>query len=101
MEGSRLNKTPGLTSAELLEHARITARQLTYWVEQGFLHPAGNGGSGNPRAWPEAEVDIARRMGRLAGAGLPLEWSAQFARNSWPSGEIAPGITVTVSEEPP
>jgi hypothetical protein len=43
-------------------------------------------------------VEIAARMGRLLAAGLPLAWSAEFARDHWPAGELAPGIEVRVSE---
>ena len=75
----------------------ITYRQMDYWARRGFLHPEGFGGSGTGRKWPADEVQAARRMGRLTAAGLPLAWSAQFARNGWPSGELAPGILVSVT----
>lgn len=89
-----------LTTPEVTEQAGISVRQASYWTDLGFLRPEGDGGSGKPWRWPEAEAEIARRMGRLTAAGLPLEWAAQFARSDWPSGPLAPGITITVTEEP-
>jgi hypothetical protein len=75
----------------------ITFRQLDYWVRQGYLRPAAPlPGSGYAREWPAAEIEIGRRMGRLVRAGLPVEWSARFARDNWPSGEIGPGIRIEV-----
>jgi hypothetical protein len=90
----------GRTWADISGMAGITYRQCDHWVRLGLLHPEGGNGPGDPRQWPEAEVEIARRMGRLTAARLPPELCAQFARNSWPSGEIAAGITLTVTEEP-
>lgn len=76
----------------------ITTRQLNYWVYRGLLHPTDPApGSGRPREWPDSEIEIGRRMGRLARAGLPLEWSAAFARDGWPDGQLAPGIWVRVT----
>ena len=78
----------------------ITYRQLDYWVWQGYLRPADpTPGTGVPREWPEAELEIARRMGRLTTAGLTPAAAAVIARDTWPAGELAPGITITVTEE--
>src|SRR5215467_1780851 len=89
--------TAGISTPELAEQAGISPRQISYWTEQGWLHPEGDGGSGNWWSWPDAEVEVARRMGVLTAAGLPPEWSAGFARDGWPEGELAPGITVRVA----
>lgn len=99
MGGAVSDETAGLSTAEFAERAGISVRQAFYWAERDWLHPEGNGGTGNPWSWPEAEIEIARRMGRLTAAGLPLEWCAQFARNSWPQGELAAGIKVVVCED--
>ena len=49
----------------------ITYRQLTAWARAGYLHPVSDGDStGYAQTWPETELDIARRMGPLADAGL-------------------------------
>lgn len=79
----------------------ITYRQLDYWVRKGYLRPEGEAspGTGIARQWPAAELDIARRMGRLVAAGFPPERAAAFARNDWPRGEIAPGIMVEVTAD--
>jgi hypothetical protein len=82
----------------------ITYRQLDYWARQGWLkperrvnHQGSTEGTGAKRAWPTAEVDIARRMGWLTRSGLDTASAAAFARDSWPCGEIAPGLTLTVT----
>lgn len=79
----------------------ITYRQLDYWVRKGYLRPEGESspGTGTARQWPPAELDIARRMGRLVAAGFPPERAAAFARNDWPRGEVAPGIMVEVTAD--
>lgn len=76
----------------------ITYRQLDYWVRKGFLKPRRFGeSSGISREWPPAELDVARRMGLLTAAGLVPERAHAFAREGWPSGEIAPGIRIEVT----
>jgi hypothetical protein len=77
----------------------ITYRQVDYWTRLGWLKPENPvAGSGVSRRWPAFEVEVARRMGRLAAAGLGIPRAAAFARESWPAGEIAPGVTLAVSE---
>jgi hypothetical protein len=82
----------------------ITYAQLDTWTRRGWLHPEhppsryGDAGSGAPRRWPAAELEIARRMGRLTGAGLAASAAAAFARSGWPAGEIAPGLVLTAQE---
>ena len=81
--------------AETERDLGITYRQLDHWARKGYLRPVnGFGGSGRDREWPAAELEIARRMGRLVAAGLSVEKSAAFARDTWPHGEIAPGISI-------
>jgi DNA-binding transcriptional MerR regulator len=76
----------------------VTYRQLDLWARNGYLRPiGGSSGSGRHREWPSGEVTIARRMGRLVDAGISHEQAAVFARNGWPRGEIAPGITLEVA----
>ena len=67
--------------------------RLREWVAQGYLKPEG-GGSGTPRVWPEAELEVIRLMGRLTSAGLPVEFAARFARSGQRRFELAPGIYV-------
>ena len=84
---------------ELALSLGITYRKLDYWVLQGKLRPLDPqpGTRQCPRG-PEAELEIARRMGRLTAAGLPLSFAAAW-RGTWPSGALAPGIAVTVTKE--
>lgn len=84
------------SSPEVVAEAGITYRQLDYWVRLGHLKPDGSVHHGQ-REWSEAELEIAGRMGRLTAAGLPLAFAAAMARGAWPVGELAPGVTVTVS----
>jgi DNA-binding transcriptional MerR regulator len=84
------------TSSTLCAETGVTYRRLDYWTRRGYLHPDHRGGTGYDRIWPPEEIEIARRIDRLAAAGLPLAWSAEFARDHWPNGELAEGIRVTV-----
>lgn len=59
----------------------VTYRQLNHWVKAGWLRPDGPGGSGHWRAWPVAELEIARTMGALTRAGLPLAMAHDLARH--------------------
>lgn len=86
-------------SVALAEAAGISYRQLDNWVRLGHLRPVDpEPGTGSPREWPEPELEIARRMGRLTAAGLPLAFAARMARDTWPAGELAPGIEVLVTD---
>jgi WhiB family redox-sensing transcriptional regulator len=62
------------------EQLGITYRMLDYWARQGWLHPESRG-TGYPRAWPQAELDIARRMGGLVRSGLTVAAAAEVARH--------------------
>lgn len=91
-----------LTTADVMREAGMTYRQLDFAVRSGYLQPVRQWrgrrwGSGSPRLWPEGELEIARRMGRLTAAGIPPALAASFARHSWPRGEIAPGIWIEVA----
>jgi DNA-binding transcriptional MerR regulator len=74
----------------------ITYRRLDHYVRQGYLHPLHLGGSGHPREWTRAELEVARTMGRLAALGLPLETAHRVARSRDPRCEIADGIWIEV-----
>jgi DNA-binding transcriptional MerR regulator len=62
-----------------LRDTGITYRQLDHWVTQGYLFAGGRTGSGNPREWPLAEIEVARRMVRLVRAGLRPDVAAEVA----------------------
>lgn len=77
----------------------VTYRQLDYWNRKGYIRSANEGiGTGRTREWPRAELEIARRMGRLVAAGVSVERAAVFARDGWPRGEIAPGVVIEVTK---
>lgn len=65
--------------AEMMEAAGITYRQLDHWTRMEYLTAYGRG-SGTARSWPASEVEVARRMGRLAAAGLTPMAAAFLAR---------------------
>lgn len=74
-----------LSSADVAWKAGITFRQCDHWVRRGYLRPDGAAlGSGRPRRWPRAEVDVARAMARLVRIGLTPAAAHRIAR----SGEI-------------
>ena len=50
------------------------------------------GGGGLPAGEEAARVRV------LARAGMRKPQALRFARDSWPSGEIAPGVTLTIGE---
>jgi hypothetical protein len=90
----------GVCSLCLCADLGVTYRQLDYWTRQGYLHPENGGaaaaGSGTYRRWPEAELTVARLMGRLTAASIPPDVAAKVARR-WPAGyELAPGIWIKV-----
>ena len=37
---------------EPLGDTGLTYRQISHWCKRGWLHPVGEGGSGNPLEWP-------------------------------------------------
>ena len=82
----------------VVEIPGVSYRQLDYWCRRGYLRPVHTGGSGAPRRWTQAEVDIAQLMARLVAAGLPPLVAEQVARGK---PDIGPGITVVVAPVPP
>lgn len=93
-----------ILSAEFVRLAGITYRQMDYWSRTGRLKHAplplaecDGGSSGYNREWTLAEVGVARTMGRLVAAGLPLEKAHTVARSGESRYEIAPGITIEVT----
>lgn len=89
----------------LCERIGVTFRQLDFWARSGWLRPQrqasryGRTGSGRPRLWDAAEIEIARRMGILTRAGIPPSRAAVFARSSWPRGQITPGVWLEVDPD--
>lgn len=83
-----------------------TYRQLTFWVQKGYLNPEMAGkGSGYRWTWPRAEAQVARLMVRLVRAGLVPAAAAEHARKMAPSLaygtvrlEVEPGVVLEVLE---
>lgn len=91
----------GLLSTDMVREAGISFRQLDYWTRTGRLLPADsptgrNGSQGFKRRWTRAELGVARVLGRLTAAGLPLETATRIARSGESRTEIAPGIWIEV-----
>jgi DNA-binding transcriptional MerR regulator len=88
-----------MNTAVVMERTGASYRQLDYWIKQGWLHPVGGVGSGNPRDWSEAEVDVAARMVVMVAAGLSPEIAAKVARTE-PGAPFNLGRGVMVTFEP-
>lgn len=60
-----------ISGPDLCDRAGITYRQLDYWTRVGYLHPLDpTPGSGRLRAFPIAELSLARLVRDLLAAGL-------------------------------
>ena len=86
-----------LTSADIVSGAAISYRQCDFWTGRGFLRPertwrGRRWGSGSPRIWSRAELDVARTMGRLVRARLSLEAAHEIARSGESRIKLGPGI---------
>ena len=101
LDGEPVEVLVGADVAYVTEYTGLTYRRLDYAVRHGLLKPGrvkrkkGNGGSGAPRIWPAAELEVARTMGRLTAAGLTLDTAHRIAR----SGEARAEMIVTLLNE--
>lgn len=72
---------PSLSSADVVETAGVTYRQLDYWARRGYVRPLPRDpGQGYPRHWDEAEVDVVRIMAALVRDGYRVPVAARRAR---------------------
>lgn len=74
---------PDATAAEIIDRARITYRQLDFWVSNGYLRPrrqATHPGSGNTRTFTPHEAEVAEVMGELVALGVAAAPAARLAR---------------------
>jgi hypothetical protein len=77
----------------------VTYRQLDYWVRTGRIRvDEPTPGSGQRRTWPDGELEVAARIGRLLKAGLSLAEAAHVARNPHADVELAPGVHVRIED---
>lgn len=91
-----------VTSVEICERARITYRQLDYWVRAGLLRTTTpeNFGSGSARFYLASEIAVAHLMQRLISAGLAPRIAHSMARDLIETGStLLAGMTVHLAEE--
>jgi DNA-binding transcriptional MerR regulator len=96
-----MNTTRPFTLDQVLKRG-LTYRQLDHWTRRGWLRPAHTGGTGNARAWSQAELQIADLMRRLVAAGLTPEAAARAARthqDGRPLVKLAPGLVLAIDTD--
>lgn len=76
------------TSEQLMTRAELTFQQIDHWSRVGYLKPDRGIGTSHSRCFPPVEVDIAKTMGGLVGAGLKPAVAADVARGK---AVIGPG----------
>jgi hypothetical protein len=82
----------------MVDHTGATARQLTKWVEKGWLDGGGvNAGTGHPRAWTQRDFDTARLMVRFMRSGFVLERAHRLAK-AIVGKQIADGVRIRIEE---
>lgn len=102
LDGEPVEVLMGADVAYITEYTGLTYRRLDYAVRHGLLKPGrvkrkkGSGGSGAPRIWPAAELEVARTMGRLTAAGLTLDAAHRIARSGESRCEIGPDVWIEV-----
>lgn len=89
-----------LTSEDVCTTARISYRQLDYWVRKGYVKPfAMVAGSGTHREFTEEEVNIVRMAARLIRRGFTIPAALDTAR-AMPVGggiiDIGEGVRVAI-----
>jgi DNA-binding transcriptional MerR regulator len=102
LDGEPVEVLMGADVAYITEYTGLTYRQLDYASRRGLLHPerqwkGRKWGSGSPRIWSTAELEVARTMGRLINAGLTLDAAHRIARSGESRAEIAPGVWIEVA----
>ena len=75
-----MTSTPTMASSEVCELAQISYRQLTHWVNRGYLAPLGTRlGSGHSHEFSREVVRRAVVMGALTRLGFSPAVAAQLA----------------------
>jgi DNA-binding transcriptional MerR regulator len=61
--------------AEVVEHTRLTARQLDYWATKGIFEPSlrNDPGKGNARLYSFRDLVALRVLKRLIGTGVAVD----------------------------
>ena len=92
-----------MTAEQIAVAVEPTPRQLSFWVERGWLRPEG-GGKGHPWRWPDTEWAVAVLMARLVAAGFHHNVAADVARIYATLGgavDLAPGVRLVIDEVTP
>jgi hypothetical protein len=91
------------TSAEVCHQTGISWRQLDTWCRRGYLRAEQYTpftrmaeGSGYPRHFPKAELDVARTMARLVLLGVTAQQAAWVARDPQQRWRWLADVNVTV-----
>ena len=90
--------TRPLTLQNLLDRGLPYAR-IDRWARAKHLHPQHDGGTGNPRTWPQRELEVAAIMWALVEGGLAAGVAAIMARGAVDTRQpvrLARGITLHV-----
>lgn len=72
-----------MNTSDVAEMAKVSYRQLTTWVEKGWLKPveeSGRGYGGKNFSWNSTEAELACRMGALVAAGMYPEKAHRVAK---------------------
>jgi DNA-binding transcriptional MerR regulator len=92
-----------MNPVELQRYARISYRQLDFWVQRGLLKTTDgrkSPGSGNPRVFSDQEAKKARVMRCLLDLGFKLETAHRIARLNVSTGEkrlhLGHGVTILI-----
>lgn len=82
----------------MVDHTGATARQLTKWVEKGWLDGGGvSTGTGHSREWTQRDLDTARLMMRFMRSGFRLEGAYKLAK-AIVGKQIADGVRIRIGE---
>jgi len=61
----------GLRRAEFATATKVSERQIDYWTRAGHIKVDNDRpGHGNPRNYPDTEIDVVRIVGALSAAGM-------------------------------
>ena len=88
----------GILAPEVLARTGATYRQLDFWTRTGLVRVAGDQhpGSGVPRVFPRAEVDVIADVMRLVAVGFCVRPAFAIARERAAGDlhDLAPGISL-------
>lgn len=89
-----------LSSIEVCRRARITYRQLDYWVRTGVVEPTVDArGSGTQRRFTPAVAEHVVTLARYLRMGLALDAARAAAEDPWAFAEQA--LDMAESAAPP